>query len=85
MILPGFVTSYRDNDGFVHLYFFPGINNLNNRIYKDIDVNNINMKYTMQKNIDNSIDYKFFDKNIIKLHCKLITTDNKEVVETLNV
>ena len=55
-MVPAFVNMKKDNDGFIHLYFFPGV-----------DDN------------ENPIDYKFDNKSICKIHCKLVPTGNGEV------
>ena len=54
-------------------------------IYNDIDLSNINFKYDEIINIDGSKDYKFYDKNIIRLRCKLITKNDKEFNQVINV
>jgi len=84
-MIPGFITTYKDIDGYIHLYFYPGIDKNDKSIYKDIDLSSLNTEYELKKNPDNSIDCKFLQKNIIKLHCKLLTFDNKIVYETLNI
>ena len=77
-MIPGFATAYKDKNNFVHLYFFKGIGDDNLPIYNDIDLNNITIKYSEHINIDGSKDLIFYDKNIIKLNCKLIDKNNKE-------
>lgn len=85
-MFPGFVTAYKDNKGYVHLYFFPGLDNRGKPIYRDIDLKHLNIKYDFKKNIDNSIDYKFYNKNIIKLHCKLLfNTTEEEFYQVIEV
>ena len=37
-MFPGFVNMYKDNDGFIHLYFFNGIDDDNENIYCDINL-----------------------------------------------
>jgi hypothetical protein len=71
-MFPGFVSIYRDDEGFVHLYFFPGIDKYNKQIYRSLDLSNIEFDYKYTKHTDNAIDYKFTDKKIIKIRCKLI-------------
>lgn len=84
-MIPGFVTAYRDIEKYVHLYFFKGIGDDDNPIYNDIDFSNIKFEYDVVTNIDGSKDYKFYNKNIIRLKCKLIKSDNSEVYKTLNI
>ena len=76
--IPGFVTMYKDMDEYVHLYFFPGINN-ESTIYNSIDLSDVKIQYDERKINDGAIDYKFYNKNIYKIYCKLIETGtNKE-------
>lgn len=71
-MIPGFCSAYVDNDNFRHLYFFQGINEDGKPIYNYIDLSNIDFKYDEDKHLDGSIDYKFYDKTIIKIKCKLV-------------
>ena len=48
-MIPGFVSAYKDNDKFVHLYFFPGIDEQNMPIYKDIDLSNKNYIWQIEQ------------------------------------
>lgn len=83
--IPGFVTIYRDENGYVHLYFFPGIVD-NHTEYNNIDITDIKIKYSYTKYIDGAIDYKFENKLVTKIFCKLIKTGtNKEIFETLTI
>ena len=84
-MIPGFVTAFRDKERFVHLYFFKGLGDDDLPIYNDIDLSNIKFKFDVKTNIDGSKDCKFYDKNIIKLHCKLITRNEEEYIQTLNI
>lgn len=79
-MIPGFVTNYIDKNNYKHLYFFQGIDDNNKSIYNNIDLDLINVKYEYSKNIDGSIDYKFYDRSIIKIICKLIDRSNKETL-----
>lgn len=76
MEFPGFVNAYRDDEGYAHIYFFAGINEDGTPIYND-DIS-INDKFTHKdtRNEDGSIDIKFDDKNVVRIHCKLITIKN---------
>lgn len=83
-MIPGFVVSYKDNEEYVHLYFYPGIDNDNLPIYNPIDLSNCNFKYTYTKYDDNAVDYKFLNKNIIKLNCNLVEyKTNKYIYESI--
>ncbi len=84
-MLPGFVTAYRDSENFVHLYFYQGLKD-NKPIYANIDLSKIGQKYSTERHSDNSVDFKFFEKRIIKLNCKLIFEDSgEEIYETLEI
>lgn len=85
-MFPGFVTAYKDNKGYVHLYFFPGLDDLGRPIYRDIDLKNLKVKYERKKNSDNSVDFKFFNNNIIRLNCKLLVNlTEEEIFETIDL
>lgn len=84
-MIPGFVTAYKDNNDFVHLYFFPGIDVQNRPIYKDIDLSHCKFRFTKSKYLDSAIDYKFYDKRIYKLTCKLLDYNNNETIIILTI
>jgi hypothetical protein len=77
-MFPGYVTIFRDKDKFIHLYFYPGIDESNNFYYRDLDLSNCKVKYNETVNEDSSKEYVFENKNIIKIVCKLI--DNKGIL-----
>lgn len=83
-MIPGFVSNYIDKDQYRHLYFFTGIDDDNNKIYNNIDLSNCDIKYEYNENIDGSIDYKFYDKGIVKIICKLVRNDNTYDINVLN-
>lgn len=82
-MIPGFVINYVDNSNFKHLYFFPGIDDKDKSIYNNIDLSNCTFKYDKLINKDNSIDYKFYDKHIKKIICKLVSQNNETIIEEL--
>lgn len=84
-MIPGFVIAYKDEEDYIHLYFFPGIDEYDQPIYKDIDLSNCKFRYTKSRYLDNAIDYKFYDKRICKLTCKLLDYKNNENIEILNI
>lgn len=79
-MFPGFVSIYKDTEDYVHLYFFPGIDKYNKPIFRSMDLSNTEFDYKCTKNSDNSIDYKFQEKNIIKIKCKLIDSRSGQAV-----
>ena len=83
-MLPGFVTAYKDKNKFIHLDFFPGLDDENNLIYKDIDLTkDIKIKYKTKKYVDGAMDFTFYDKRIYKLNCKLLDYNNNEYIDTI--
>ena len=74
-MFPGYVTMFKDKENFIHLYFYQGIDENGEYYYKDLDLTNSKIEYTEIINDDNSKEYVFTNKNIIKITCKLI--DNK--------
>lgn len=75
---------YKDKEDYVHLFFYPGLDNHNEVIYNEIELSD---KLLFNKTIfsDNSIDYQFNDKQIIKIICKLKDKSNKESIRELNI
>lgn len=67
-----FVSLYRDNKGFVHIYYFPGIGEDGKAITMPLDLSNITRKYKFTKKSDNAIDYIFEDKNIHQVTTRLV-------------
>ncbi len=82
-MFPGFVTGYIDIEGYKHLYFFPGVDDNGDLIYRDLDLSNINFKYDKIDNIDKSSDYKFYNKNIIKITCNLVKNNESKDIKIL--
>jgi hypothetical protein len=79
-MFPGFVNIYRDDDSYVHLYFFKGITDRGDHYYKDIDLSNIPFAYTCVESVS-SVDYKFDNKSIIRIKCNLVPTDSSYQTE----
>ena len=85
-MIPGFVVSYKDNEEYVHLYFFPGIDDEGYPIYNPIDLSHCKFKYTSNTYYDNGVDYKFLNKKIIKLNCNLVEyKTNKYIYESITI
>ena len=75
-MIPGFVIAYRNNSNKIVLYFYPGYDDSDKKIYADIDT------YKITSNIDGSIKYVFDNTNITSITCKLIRNDtNIEHIE----
>lgn len=83
ILIPGFVTLFKDNNNLIHLYFFPGIDNLYKNIYRDLDLSNSNIKYKRITYEDNAIEFIFKSNKILKITCKLVhkyeNNKNKEI------
>lgn len=80
-MFPGFVHIYRDDEKFVHLYFFSGIDDSEKPIYKDIDLSNVPFTYTCTNPSNNAIDYKFENKSIVRIKCQLVPTTSGQQIE----
>lgn len=85
MLFPGFATIFKDTNNFIHLYFFPGIDNFNQQYYNTLDLSDCKVKYQEIQHEDKSSEFIFASKNIIKINCKLITKYNDVKVKTLLV
>jgi len=83
-MIPGFVSIYIDKENYKHLYFYPGIDENNEYIYHNIDWSDYSFKIDETRNEDGSIDYKFYDKSIVRITCKLIDNKDKQRIEVLN-
>ena len=46
-MFPGFVTLYKDENSYVNLYFYPGISDTNEFIYKPLELVNYNFEYQL--------------------------------------
>lgn len=84
-MFPGYVTIFKDKDEFVHLYFYPGLDNFNNFYYRDLDLTNCQVNYSEIDNEDGSKEYVFDNKNIIRIVCKLIDNKGKLHIKELTV
>lgn len=82
-MFPGYVTIFKDSEEFIHLYFYPGIDDNNLYYYRDLDLNNCNAEYTKLVNEDGSKEYIFNNKKIIKIICKLIDNNGKLHIKEL--
>ena len=83
-MFPGFVSIYKDKDNYVNLYFYPGYTDANFEIYRPIELTN-EYEYVKNINDDNSIIYKFINKKIKKIKCKLISFDDEIKNVILNI
>lgn len=71
-MFPGYVTTYKDDEEMIHLYFFPGIDDDNQPLYRKIDLSNASIQYEENNLSDGATDFKFLDKNITSITCKLV-------------
>lgn len=84
-MFPGYVTIYKDIDEFIHLYFYPGIDNEGEFYYRDLDLTGCNVEYREIINDDNSKEYIFINKKIIRVICKLIDKFGKLHLKELTI
>ena len=78
-MFPGFVTYYKDNENFIHLNFYPGIDDNNTPIYRKIDLSKSGATFDEKLNSDGSYDFKFFNKTITSITCRLVNDKNGKV------
>lgn len=77
-MIPGFITLFKDDDEYVHLYFFRGITDENRPYYNKLELPNDKYKYTLIENKDNSFEYIFENKGIKSMTCQLVSYTNKK-------
>ena len=82
MLIPGFVTIYKDNSDKIHLYFYPGIDNFNQYYYNTLDLSDAKVKYKEIKHIDGACEFIFDTKNIIKITLIITELENNTHVKT---
>jgi hypothetical protein len=82
-MFPGYVTTFKDKDNFIHLYFYPGLTDNNGFFYRDLDLSNCKVEYTESINKDGSKEYIFKNKNIVRIVCKLIDNIGKLHIKEL--
>lgn len=63
-MFPGFVSLYKNNEGKICLYYFPGLTDDLKPIYMPLDMSTIKQDFTFVKNSDNSVIYTFTDNTI---------------------
>lgn len=84
-MLPGFITLFKDDDNYIHLYFYKGLIDNGSFYYNDLDLSKCKYTYRMVENHDSSIEYIFDNQNIKSMKCRMITFDHKEKKITLNI
>lgn len=85
-MIPGFVTLYRNKQNNICLYFYPGCTDNFDKIYEDIDLSSLKVKYSKRINVDGSILFTFSDKSIKKITCKLMEIKtSKMVIKTFEI
>ena len=85
MLFPGYVTVFRDEKKYIHLYFFPGIDMYNQYYYNMLDLSDCKVKYKQIQHSDNAMEFIFLNRKIFKISCKLISKYNDIEYKTLNV
>lgn len=84
-MIEGFVTTYKDEDDYVHLYFYHGIDDKHNIIYNDIDLTDCGVEYKERKLSDGASDYMFLNKNIVKISCTLVKQNGEIDFQELKI
>lgn len=84
-MFPGYVSMFKDEQDFIHLYFYPGLDDNDSYYYRDLDLSNCQVKYSESINEDGSKEYIFENKNIVKIVCKLIDNRGKLHIKELRI
>ena len=81
-MFPDFVTVYRDRNNKVHLFFFPGMDEQSNQIYKSLDLSKTGLSFEHLTYSDGAEEFVFHREDISKVTCKLVSNDgNLKTVE----
>lgn len=78
-MFPGFVYMYKDDESYVHLYFFAGFSEEGKQIYKNIDLKSVPFDYELILDSEFAKDYKFLNKTIIKIKCELVENGTDKI------
>lgn len=85
-MFPGFATIYKDNDNFIHLYFFNGIDDDFTNIYRNLDLSELLTEYKETHMNDGAIDYIFTNKTIKRITVNMVhDKTNKVITKTLTI
>lgn len=84
-MFPGYAVIFKDDDSFIHLYFFPGLDENDNFYYRDLDLSSSNVKYEKITMSDGASEYIFENKNIVKIVCRLIDNNGKLHIKELTL
>lgn len=71
-MLPGFVTLFKDKNHKVHLFFFPGLDEESNSIFRTLDLSKTGVEYEKIKFEDGAEEFIFDREDILKITCKLV-------------
>jgi hypothetical protein len=80
-MFPGFITLYKDDNDYVHLFFYKGLTDNNTFYYNDLDLSALERGGYTHKTVnynDNSKEYIFDNKNIRSMTCNLSTYNGKK-------
>ena len=77
-------TLFISKDKYKHLYFYPGLSDEDEPIYRNIELPDCQLKYDKIINEDFSIDYKFYERKIIKIICHLVKINGDTDINILN-
>ena len=73
-----FASVFKDQDGKLHLYVFPGLDEDGKQIYRNIDLSSIAADYTYVKNKDRSYEF-IFTKNVKTIACNMVHCKTGEI------
>lgn len=85
-MFPGFATIYKDDDSYVHLYFFNGIDDDFTKIYRDLDLSDLLTEYNETHINDFATEYVFTNKTIKRITVNMVhDKTNKMITKTLTI
>ena len=76
-MFPGFITLFKDDEAFIHLYFFKGLKDDGKSYYNDLDLSKCKYEFKKIDYDDGAIEYIFANKNIKSMKCNLVTYNGK--------
>lgn len=81
-MFPDFVNVFRDTNNKVHLFFFPGLNDNSENIWKSLDLSKTGVKYDKIDYSDGAEEFIFEREDISKIVCKLVNDNgNLKTIE----
>ena len=78
-----FAVTHRDENNKIHLFFFPGLSDSNENIWKKLNLSKTDLTYESKSYDDGSTEFIFEREDISKITCKLV--DDKLNTKTIEL